>query len=111
MAKKPRRKSRKAPQVDIKAIIEKPVTVSQGGQQRAMSSFEVQLRAQVKKALKDKSLPAIENLLRLARQYNLVVPPPSVPEGGGVLIVPGRYSKEAWEALFKQDKPEAESGE
>ena len=100
--KKPNRKA--SPQLDVAEILKKPVKVGRDGRQQSMSPFEVQLRAQVKKALKDKSMPAIENVLREARKYDLVPPPPPAPVNGGVVVVPGRLTKESWEALFEKSK-------
>ena len=102
--KKPSRKA--SPPIDITEILTQQVKVGHNGKRQSMSPYEVQLRAQVKKALKDKSLPAIENVLREARKYDLVMPPPPAPKSGGVLVAPGRFTKEAWEALFA--KPEAD---
>ncbi len=102
--KKPSRKA--SPQIDITEILTRQVKIGRNGKQKSMSQYEVLLRAQVKKALKDKSLPAIENVLREARKYDLVMPPPPAPKSGGVLVAPGRFTKEAWEALFA--KPEAD---
>ncbi len=102
--KKPSRKA--SPQIDITEILTRQVKIGRNGKQKSVSQFEVLLRAQVKKALKDKSLPAIENVLREARKYDLVMPPPPAPKSGGVLVAPGRFTKEAWEALFA--KPEAD---
>lgn len=104
MAKKKGSRGKAAPQLDIKEILTQQVKVGRNGKQQSMSSYELQLRAQVKKALKDKSLPAIENVLRVARKYDLVRPPPPAPDNGGVLVVPGRLTKESWEALFEKPK-------
>ena len=106
MAKKKRPRGKALPPLDIAEILTQQVKVGRNGMQQSMSQYEVLLRAQVKKALKDKSLPAIENVLREARKYDLVMPPPPAPKSGGVLVAPGRFTKEAWEALFA--KPEAD---
>lgn len=109
MARKKKRKEKASPQFDIGEILTQQVKVSRDGKQQSMSPFEVQLRAQVKKALKDKSLPAIENVLRVARTFDLVMPPPPAPDNGGVLVVPNRLTKESWEALFEKPKTDSEA--
>ncbi len=66
-----------------------------------MTPFEVRLRAQVKKALKDRNVNAIRNLLEIALQYGLIDDPPPPPVDGGVLIVPGHWTWESWTELFE----------
>ena len=63
-ARKRRRKSRD--QIDVSALLNKHVTVGTNGREQRMTPFEVSLRAQVKKALKDRSLPAITSVLDVA---------------------------------------------
>ena len=109
MAKKKRARGKASPQLDINEILTQQVKVGRNGKQQSMSQYEVQLRAQVKKALKDKSLPAIENVLRVARKYDLVRPPPPAPDNGGVLIVPGRFAPGAWAALFEKPTTDSET--
>lgn len=97
-------------QIDVAALLSKPVTVGRDGREQRMTPFEVGLRAQVKKALTDKSLPAIKSLLDIALKYDLVMPAPAPLRNGGVLVVPGRLTKESWASLFKKpgddDTPE-----
>ena len=107
MSKGSQSRRKALPKFDIATILTQPVKVGRDGKKQSMSPCEVQLRAQVRKALKDKSLPAIENVLRVARKFDLVMPPPHAPANGGVLVVPGRLTKESWESLFA--KPKADS--
>ncbi len=72
-----------------------------------MTAFEVNVRTLVKKALKDRNLSAIASVLAVARAYKLLTPP-ELPTRGGVLIVPGRLTKESWAELFK--KPDQDAG-
>lgn len=109
MAKKKSPRGKDSQQLDIAEILTQQVKVSRDGKRQSMSPYEVQLRAQVKKALKDKSLPAIENVLREARKFDLVRPPPPAPDNGGVLIVPGRFAPGSWEALFEKPKTDSET--
>ena len=97
-ARKRRRTSRD--QLDVAALLNKKVTVGKDGREQSLSPFEVNLRAQVKKAIMDRSLPAIVNVLNCALKYDLVLPAPEPEQLGGVLIVPGRLTKESWAALF-----------
>ena len=107
MAKKKRTRGKDSPQLDIATPLTQPVMVGRNGKKQSMSSFEVRLSAQVRKAIKEESLPAIENVLRLARRYDLVMPPSPAPLSGGVLVVPGRFAPGSWAALF--EKPRADS--
>jgi hypothetical protein len=88
--------------IDITAVLTKPVKVGRNGQEQKMTPFEVSLRAQVKKALKDRNVNAIKNLLEIALQYGLIEDPPPPPVDGGVLIVPGHWTWESWSKLFKK---------
>lgn len=109
MAKKKRSKGKDTPQLDIAEILTQPVKVGRNGKKQSMSQFEVRLRAQVRKAIKEESMPAIENVLRVARQFDVVMPPPPAPDNGGVLVVPNRLTKASWEALFEKPKTDSET--
>jgi hypothetical protein len=65
------------------------VRVGKNGRARQMSAFDVGLRAQVKAALKDRSLRAIRSLIALAAKHELFKPPPPPPRAGGVVVWPG----------------------
>ena len=107
MSKNSKSRGKAMPQLDITDILTQQVKIRRNGKQQIVSQYELRLRAQVKKALTDKSLPAIENVLREARKFDLVMPPPPAPANGGVLVVPGRFAPGAWAALF--EKPKADS--
>ena len=106
-ARKRRRNSRD--QIDASAVLNKWVTITKNGREQRMTSFEVTLRAQVKKALKDKSLPAILNALATASRHELLKPAPEAQRVGGVLVVTGRLTKESWAALFKKPDDDSKS--
>ena len=97
-----RRKRKTASKIDVTAILTKSVKVGKQGREQRMTPFEVGLRALVKKALKEQSLNAIRSLLDIALKYELAAPPPPPPVNGGVLVVPGRFTRGSWEALFKK---------
>ena len=103
-----KRRRKKPDQIDVAAILKKPVKVGKGGRARTMTPFEIRLRAQVKKALKENSFPAIMNLLRVALMYELVKPAPEPMQRGGVLVVHNRLTKESWAALFEM--PDQDNG-
>ena len=109
MGNKKRSKGKALPPLDIAEILTQQVKVGHNGKQQIVSQYEVLLLAQVKKALKDKSLPAIENVLREARKFDLVMPPPPAPDNGGVLVVHGRFAPGAWAALFEKPKTDSET--
>jgi hypothetical protein len=96
------RKRAKPDKIDITAVLTKPVKVGRNGQEQKMTPFEVSLRAQVKKAVKERRVHAIKNLLEIALQYGLIEDPPPPPPDGGVLIVPGRLTMESWAELFEK---------
>ena len=100
----PRRRTKRGEQTDVAALFKMPVTVGKDGSQKRMQTFELALRAQVKKALKDGSVSAILAVIEIAKKYDLLEPPPEPFVRGGVLVVPGRLTKESWERLFKKPK-------
>lgn len=105
--KQPLRRKRKAgSKIDVTAILTKPVKVGKQGREQRMTPFEVGLRALARKALKEQSLNAIRSLLDIALKYELAAPPPPPPMNGGVLVVPGRLTRDSWEALFKNPENE-----
>lgn len=91
---------KKRDQIDVAAILTKPVKVSQNGREKRMAPYEIELRALVKKALKEKSLNAIRTLIEVGMRHELVKAPPR-NHSGGVLVVHGRLTKESWAALFE----------
>ena len=103
-----KRSRKKRDQIDLAAFLKTPVKVGKGGRKQKMAPFEISLRAQVKKAVKEKSLPAIMNMLRVALKYELIKAAPVSERRGGVLVVHGRLTKESWAALFK--KPNKDDG-
>ncbi len=100
-SKTPSRRTRKAAnKIDVTAILTKTVKVGKQGREQLMTPFEVSLRALVKKALKERNLNAIQNVIEIALTY-LVKEAPTPPIKGGVLVVPGRLTMESWAALFE----------
>jgi len=90
----------KPDQLDVTKVLSEPVDVRRDGVTQAMTPFEIALRAQIKKAVKDRTISAILHVLGVAERYDLIKPAPQAARRGGVLVVPGRYTKEQWEALF-----------
>lgn len=106
--KKSRGKARKQKnKIDVSAIFRKPIKVGKNGRTHSMTPFEIQLRALMKRALKEKSLNAIKTLIEIALKYDLV-PAPRPPIDGGVLVVEGPFTDERLDALFS--KPDASDG-
>lgn len=101
VSKSPRSKDRKKiNRVDVGSILTKPVKVGQNGRVRHMPPYEIELRALVKKALKEGSLNAIKTLIDVALKHDLCIEPQTHIQGG-VLVVPGRLTKESWAELFE----------
>jgi len=100
------KKSRKQATVktDIFALLSKPVKVGKAGQTQLMRPYEISLRKHVTKALTSKSMSmtALRHVLKAALKYGLSKRPPEADEGGGVVIAPGRLTKEDWNALRDQ---------
>ncbi len=93
---------KKRERVDIIAVLDAPVTVSQGGLTRQISSFEASVRKLAVNAIKHKKIDAILDFLKLCERHNMVQTPPPPPKGGGVLIVPKTWDSEKWEKMLKR---------
>lgn len=100
---KPKRSSKrggKSVQTDVIKVLSEAVDVSRDGVTQTMAPFEISLRAQIKKAVKDRNVSSIMHVLSVAEKYDLSKPAPPTDPRGGVLVVPGRFTREAWEGLF-----------
>lgn len=108
-----RRKQKKSPRapekIDVLKTISEPVQVTRNGNVQKMPAFEARLRAQIRKATVEKSLKALLHVLNVAEKYEMLMPAPEPPHQGGVLIVPGRFSKEEWDGLLTGNESTAES--
>ncbi|MCB1526130.1 MAG: hypothetical protein KDJ45_00325 [Hyphomicrobiaceae bacterium] len=84
---------------DFGAILNEPLEVLKNGTAGKMSALEVAIRKQVKKALTEKSLPAVMAVIKVAIDNDLVAPPPT-PPGGGVFVIPKFVSEEDQRRIF-----------
>ena len=100
----------KPQQLDVTKVLSERVDVSRDGITQTMTPFEIALRAQIKKAVKDRTVKAILHVLSVAEKYDLIKPVPKAERRGGVLIVPERYTKEQWEALFTAAETKKQGG-
>ena len=87
--------------VDIGAILNEPLEVLKNGKVGKMSALEVAIRRQVKKALTEKSLPAVMAVIQIAIDHDLVAPSPTELEGG-VLIIPKFVSDQDQHRIFAE---------
>jgi hypothetical protein len=110
--KKPRRRWRKLSrqaaakkngQIDLAALIEEPIAVLKDGKAIKMNPIEAAMRRQVQKALNEKSLPAIKELISLALTHGLVAWP--APPQGGLIIIPKTVSEEDQKIIFSYPGP------
>lgn len=89
--------------IDIGAILNEPIEVLRDGKPGKMSVLEVAIRQQVKKALANKSLPAIMAVIKVAIDNDLVAPPPPQQATGGFFIVP-KFLTEAEQRRIFEDQ-------
>ena len=85
---KPKRSKRakdKPKKVDLTPLLLERVRVRKGGQESKMPAYEAIIRKQVEKAVKERTLSAMKDIIKLAIEYDLVVLPPPAPNSGGVL--------------------------
>lgn len=68
---------KKSSAIDVMAILDEPVTISQEGKTRKMSPAEVTLLRMVKRAIKDEDLHSILYLIERFERYGLLAPLPS----------------------------------
>ncbi len=85
----------KQKQVDVAAVLNEPLAVTNLGVRRKMPPFEVGVRRLVERGLKHKNLNAILEFLDLCESHRLLVPP-RVDRGGGVITAPKGFSAEEW---------------
>lgn len=85
--------------VDIGAILNEPLEVLKNGKPGKMPALELAIRQQVKKALTEKSLPAILAVIKVAIDNDLVASPPAPPQGG-IFIVPKFLTDEEQFRIF-----------
>lgn len=85
--------------VDIGAILNEPLEVLKNGKPGKMPALEVAIRQQVKKALTEKSLPAIMAVIKIAIDNKLVASPPAPPTGG-IFIVPKFLTEDEQRRIF-----------
>lgn len=86
-------KRKKSGRIDVTAILTKPVNVGSDGRAQRMTPFEIGLRKQVKKALKDRSLNASKLLIAIAWEFGLVEDAPPPPQNAGVRLIPTVLTK------------------
>ena len=80
-------KKTKTRQINLTRLLSERVAVTHNGGVVRMDPYELSLRAQVKSAVKDRSLPALKEIIRLALEFQLVKPPPMGRQTGNVVQV------------------------
>jgi hypothetical protein len=109
--KKRRRKRRPSPQavarkkgqIDLGAVLREPLRVLKDGKPTKMDPVEAAIRKQVAKALKDKSLPAIKEVIDLAIKHGLVTAGEQVH--GGMIVIPKTVSEADQKLIFSHPGP------
>ena len=77
---RPRKKS--AADIDVSAVLNEAVTVSNGGKARQMQPFEAMVRGLVKKALKEKHVSSVLQLISLFEKHGVIKPQTPVQTSG-----------------------------
>ena len=103
--RKPSRQAvaRKKGQIDLGALLQEPLRVLKDGNTAKMYPVEAAIRKQVAKALKDKSLPAIKEVIDLAIKHGLVATPER--QQGGTLVIPKTVSEADQKFIFSHPGP------
>lgn len=87
----PQTLARKKGQIDLGALLREPLRVLKDGKPAKMDPVEAAIRKQVAKALKERSLPAIKEVIDLAIKHGLVTAGEQVR--GGVIVIPKTVSE------------------
>jgi hypothetical protein len=111
LKKRPRRRkpnrqivAKRKGQIDLGALLSEPLHVLKAGKVVNMDPVEAAIRKQVAKALKDRSVAAIKEVIDLAIKHGLVAEPP--PElRGGVVVIPKTVSLSEQRAIFSHPGP------
>ena len=90
--------AKKTGQLDIGAILSEPLHVSRAGKIVKLDPIEATVRAQVAKALKNNSMPAIKEIIALAIKHGLVAETRTYT--GGVLVIPKSLPEETQKLIF-----------
>ncbi|MEO0399969.1 MAG: DUF5681 domain-containing protein [Pseudomonadota bacterium] len=77
---RPRTKS--AADIDVSAVLNEAVTVNDGSKPRQMQPFEAMVRGLVKKALKEKHVSSILQLISLFEKHGVINPQTPAPTSG-----------------------------
>jgi hypothetical protein len=82
-----------------------PVMVRADGVSRKMLAFEASLYSQVKRALVNRDVGAMAQIIALCERYGLLERTPEPPLRSGLYIIPKNWSEEEWRAMFKRHGP------
>jgi hypothetical protein len=103
-SRRPKRPAKLVPGA-IADLLSAPVMVRTGGLSRKMLAFEASLHSQVKRALSEGDIGAIERLIRLCERYGILEIPADLPLRSGLFIIPKSWREEEWRAMFKKYGP------
>lgn len=99
----PQALARKKGQIDLGALLREPLRVLKDGKPAKMDPVEAAIRKQVAKALKERSLPAIKEVIDLAIKHGLVTAGEQVR--GGVIVIPKTVSEADQKKIFSHPGP------
>jgi hypothetical protein len=99
----PQALARKKGQIDLGALLREPLRVLKDGKPAKMDPVEAAIRKQVAKALKERSLPAIKEVIDLAIKHGLVTAGEQVH--GGVIVIPKTVSEDDLKKILSYPGP------
>jgi hypothetical protein len=103
-ARLPKRPSKLAPEA-IADLLSAPVMVRTRGVSRRMSAFEASLHSLVRRALVDRDIGAMAQIIALCERYGLLERPPELPLSCALYIIPKSWNEAEWKAMFKKHGP------
>ncbi len=102
--RRPKRPTKLAPGVIAELFIA-PVIVRTDGLSRKMLAFEASLYSQVKRALVNRDVGAMAQIIALCERDGLLERMPEPPLRSGLYIIPKNWSEAEWRAMFKRHGP------
>ena len=102
---RPRKRPAKLQSKAIADLLSAPVVVRTRGLSRRMSAFEASLHSLVRRALVDRDVGAMTQIIALCERYGLLERLLEPPLSGGLYIIPKNWPEEEWRAMFKRHGP------
>ena len=106
----PRKRPAKLQPKAIADLLSAPVVVRTHGVSRRMSAFEASLHRLVRRALVERNIGAMVQIIALCERYGLLERLSEPPLNCGLCIIPRSWKEAEWRAMFKKHGPAPRPG-